>query len=179
MVQHNQNVWKMLLDTFDSAKADRLIESFRAGGVWQTPTLGIYRIASLAVDHKLPGDAPFEYARRDYLKAWPREALEGPMGGLDADTARRLFTVYKDLVRRMEQRGVRILAGTDTPYPYCVPGFALHEELALLAESGLSPAAPLRFAARRTSAVNSAAQPASPSTRAVARWRAREMYQSA
>ena len=146
MVQHNQNVWKMLLDTFDSAKADMLIESFRAGGVWQTPTLVIYRTASLAEDHKLPGDAPTQYARRDYLKAWPREALGGPMGGLDADTARRLFTVYKDLVRRMEQRGVRILAGTDTPYPYSLPGFALHEELALLAEAGMSPAAALRTA---------------------------------
>ena len=68
------------------------------------------------------------------------------MGGLDAETARRVFTVYKDLVRRMEQRGVRILAGTDTPYPYCVPGFALHQELALLEEAGLSPAAALRTA---------------------------------
>ena len=146
MVQHHQNVWQMLLDTFDSAKADRLIESFRAGGVWQTPTLGIYRIASLAQDHKLPGDAPIQYARQDYLKAWPREALEGPMGRLNAETARRVFTLYKDLVRRMEQRGVRILAGTDTPYPYCVPGFALHAELALLAEAGLSPPAALRTA---------------------------------
>ena len=146
MVQHNQNVWKMLLDTFDSAKADMLIESFRAGGVWQTPTLGIYRIASLAEDHKLPGDTPIQYARRDYLNAWPREAGGGPMGGLDAETARRVFTVYKDLVRRMERRGVRILAGTDTPYPYCVPGFALHQELALFAEAGLSPAAALRTA---------------------------------
>ena len=46
----------------------------------------------------------------------------------------------------MDQQGVRILAGTDTPYPYCVPGFALHEELALLVEAGLSPAAALRTA---------------------------------
>jgi hypothetical protein len=146
MVQHNQNVWKMLLDTFDSAKADRLIESFRAGGVWQTPTLAVYRIATLAEGRKLPGDTPLQYARRDYLNAWPREARGGPMGGLDAQTAPRVFTVYKDLVRRMEQKGVRILACTDTPYPYCVPGFALHEELALLAEAGLSPAAALRAA---------------------------------
>jgi hypothetical protein len=145
MVQHNQNAWKMLLDTFDSAKADALIESFRAGGVWQTPTLVIYRIASLAEDHRLPGDAPIQYARRDYLKAWPREALGG-LGGLDADSARRLLAVYQELVRRMEQRGVRILAGTDTPYAYCLPGFALHEELALLVEAGLSPAAALRTA---------------------------------
>lgn len=146
MMQHSQNVWKMLLDTFDSARADALIESFRAGGVWQTPTLVIYKIASLAEDHKLPGDAPVQYARRDYLKAWPREALGGPMGGLDADSARRLLAVYRDLLSRMDRRGVRILAGTDTPYPYCVPGFALHEELAALVESGLSPAAALRTA---------------------------------
>jgi hypothetical protein len=146
MMQHNQVVWKMLLDTFDSAKADALIESFRAGGVWQTPRLVIHKIASLAQEHRLPGDAPIEYARRDYLQAWPREALEGPFGGPDAVTARRLLAVYRDLVRRMEQRGVRILAGTDTPYPYCVPGFALHQELALLVEAGLSPAAALRAA---------------------------------
>jgi imidazolonepropionase-like amidohydrolase len=146
MVEHNQNVWKMLLDTFDAAKADALIESFRAGGVWQTPTLVVYRVASLARDHRLPGGAPIEYARRDYLQAWPREALDGPMGAMDADSARRLLAVYRDLVRRMEQRGVRILAGTDTPYPYCLPGFALHEELALLVEAGLSPAAALRAA---------------------------------
>jgi hypothetical protein len=146
MVQHNQNAWKMLLETFDSAKADRLIESFRAGGVWQTPTLVIFKIASLAEDHRLPGDAPIQYARQDYLQAWPRQALGGPFGGLDADSARRLLAVYQDLVRRMDRRGVRILAGTDTPYAYCVPGFALHDELALLAEAGLSPAAALRTA---------------------------------
>ena len=146
MVQHNQNAWKMLLDTFDSAKADALIESFREGGVWQTPTLVIHQIASQAQDHRLPGDAPIQYARRDYLKSWPREALEGPFGGLDADSARRLLAVYRDLVRRMDLRGVRILAGTDTPYPYCVPGFALHQELALLVAAGLSPAAALRTA---------------------------------
>src|SRR5436305_3940841 len=68
------------------------------------------------------------------------------MGGMDGTTARRVFTAYKDLVRRMQQGGVRILAGTDTPYPYRVPGFALHEELALLEEAGLSPAAALRAA---------------------------------
>jgi hypothetical protein len=113
MVQDDRYPWKMLLDTFDSAKADTLIESFRAGGVWQTPTLTIHQIASMARDHRLPGDAPVQYARRDYLKAWPREALDGPFGGLDADSARRLITVYRGLVGRMDRRGVHILAGTD------------------------------------------------------------------
>jgi Amidohydrolase family len=146
MVQQNRYPWTRLLDTFDPAKADALIDSFREGNVWQTPTLMIYRIASLARDGKLPGDARIEYARRDYLKAWPREALEMPFAGIDAGSARRMLAVYKDLVRRMHQRGVRILAGTDAPYAYCIPGFALHEELTLLVEAGLSPAEALRTA---------------------------------
>jgi len=33
LVQHNRYPWKMLLDTFDPAKADALIESFREGHV--------------------------------------------------------------------------------------------------------------------------------------------------
>jgi imidazolonepropionase-like amidohydrolase len=144
--QQNRYPWKFLLDTFDSAKADAVIESFRAGGVWQTPTLMLHNVAALARDHRLPGDAPIQYARRDYLNGWVRESLESPFPGIDADSARRLLTVYRDLVGRMDRRGVRILAGTDTPAAYSVPGFALHEELALLVESGLSPAAALRAA---------------------------------
>ena len=146
MVQQNRYPWKMLLDTFDSAKADELIDTFRERGTWQTPTLMIYRIASLARDGRLPADTRIEYARRDYLQAWPREALELPFVGIDAEVARRMLVVYKDLIRRMQQRGVRILAGTDTPNAYCMPGFALHGELALLAEAGLTPAEALRTA---------------------------------
>jgi len=106
----------------------------------------IYRMASLARDGALPGNARIEYARRDYLQAWPREALQSPFPGIDASDARRMLAMYKDLIRRMQRRGVRLLAGTDTPNPYCVPGFALHEELALLVDAGLTPAEAIRAA---------------------------------
>jgi hypothetical protein len=115
MMQHHQNAWKLLLDTFDSAKADRLIESFRAGGVWQTPTL-------LDLSNCHPGGGS-SVARRCCHRVCGAGLFEG-----------------------VASRGVRILAGTDTPYPYCVPGFALHQELALLVEAGLSPAEALRTA---------------------------------
>jgi cytosine/adenosine deaminase-related metal-dependent hydrolase len=146
LVQANRYPWKALLDTFDSAKANSLIEMFRETGVWQTPTLMLYHVANLARERRLPVDIPIEYARRDYLQAWPREAMESPFSGIDGEDSRRLLRVYSDLVRRMQQRGVRILAGTDTPNPYCIPGFALHRELALLVEAGLTPADALRAA---------------------------------
>ena len=39
-----------------------------------------------------------------------------------------------------------LLAGTDAPEPQVTPGFSLHQELEMLVESGLPPAAALRAA---------------------------------
>ena len=46
----------------------------------------------------------------------------------------------------MKESGVALLVGTDAPEPYVPPGFAIHQELQLLVESGLSPAAALSAA---------------------------------
>jgi imidazolonepropionase-like amidohydrolase len=46
----------------------------------------------------------------------------------------------------MMELGVPVLAGTDTGNPYLVPGYALHQELELLVESGLTPLQALRSA---------------------------------
>lgn len=38
-----------------------------------------------------------------------------------------------------KDKGGKILAGTDAPWPYLLPGFSLHRELELLVEAGLTP----------------------------------------
>jgi imidazolonepropionase-like amidohydrolase len=50
------------------------------------------------------------------------------------------------LVKLMYDRGVLLTAGTDTPFPWIVPGVRLHEELRLLAEAGIPAAAVVRMA---------------------------------
>jgi imidazolonepropionase-like amidohydrolase len=46
----------------------------------------------------------------------------------------------------MRRAGVRFLAGTDLGNPYLYPGFSLHDELGLLAGSGLTPLEALQSA---------------------------------
>src|ERR1019366_325311 len=46
----------------------------------------------------------------------------------------------------MFRAGVRLLAGTDTGYPYVLPGFGLHDELELMVSAGLPVPAVLRIA---------------------------------
>src|SRR5262249_30290908 len=56
---------------------------------------------------------------------------------------------YKKLVGDMHRTGVEFLAGTDTSVDNPVlAGFGLHEELALLVESGLTPMQALQTATR-------------------------------
>jgi imidazolonepropionase-like amidohydrolase len=39
----------------------------------------------------------------------------------------------------MQRAGVELLAGTDMPKPFLLPGFSLQDELVLLVEAGLTP----------------------------------------
>jgi imidazolonepropionase-like amidohydrolase len=51
------------------------------------------------------------------------------------------------LVAEFQRQGIGILAGTDSPaFLNVVPGFSLHDELALMVEGGLTPLEALRTA---------------------------------
>ena len=52
------------------------------------------------------------------------------------------------LVRALHESGAQLLAGSDTPNPFVVPGFALREELKNLVEAGLTPWAALATSTR-------------------------------
>ena len=77
------------------------------------------------------------FARRSNTADWTAEQYRA---------ARRQWPKLLALVKLMYDRGVLLTAGTDTPFPWIVPGVSLHQELRLLAEAGIPPAAVLRMA---------------------------------
>jgi imidazolonepropionase-like amidohydrolase len=68
-----------------------------------------------------------------------------PQGGILEDR-RREFAKYQELTGKLYRAGVPLLVGTDSPEPHVTPGFSLHQELEMLVESGLPPAAALHAA---------------------------------
>ncbi len=48
----------------------------------------------------------------------------------------------------MHEAGVRLLAGTDSPGLFVLPGFSVHEELEIFVEAGLKPFEALAAATR-------------------------------
>ncbi|GAC1653480.1 MAG: hypothetical protein NVS9B15_14160 [Acidobacteriaceae bacterium] len=67
---------------------------------------------------------------------------------LDFAVERELLNRRKWLVGKLFRAGVPMLAGTDTPNPFCFPGFGLHDELALMVDSGVTPLGALQTATR-------------------------------
>jgi hypothetical protein len=127
--------------TFSPAIAGELFRRMARYGVWQTPTLTLRRRLSFIDVEKTTAAPELRYVPATVRAEWkdPREefrkATPEQIGHFRED-----YDFHSKLTSHMRGSGTGILAGTDTGDPYVVPGFALHDELALLVEAGLSPA---------------------------------------
>jgi len=74
------------------------------------------------------------------IESWgPRVDQRQPTSPEVVTSRKRLFQKELEVVAPMHRAGVKLLAGTDTPNPYCFPGFSLHDELGFMVQAGLTP----------------------------------------
>ncbi len=112
------------------------------------PTLAVFRNMILLPDVPEVRDHPDNSLAPQRLRDfWPVYlARTGcPQGG-PLEDRRREFAKFQELTGKLYRAGVPLLVGTDSPEPQVPPGFSLHQELEMLVESGLPPAAALRAA---------------------------------
>jgi imidazolonepropionase-like amidohydrolase len=62
----------------------------------------------------------------------------------DADRARALVSVRRELIKALHDAGAGLLLGSDAPQIFNVPGFSLHRELVAIVAAGLTPYEALR-----------------------------------
>ena len=93
-------------------------------------------------DH--PDNAHVPQRLRDFWPVYLRQT-GCPQGGPLEDRQRE-FAKYQELTGKLYAAGVPLLVGTDSPEPQVTPGFSLHQELEMLVEAGLTPAAALQAA---------------------------------
>jgi imidazolonepropionase-like amidohydrolase len=126
---------------------DPLFERFVRNDTWMVPTLVAMLEIATWPRRELPGDA-FAAHVPETLRTYVAEIFPMPPDvppGAD-DVGLAIFQKRVELVGAMHRAGVHILAGTDAPLRNSVPGFGLHQELALLVRAGLSPLDALRAA---------------------------------
>ena len=133
------------LGSYDEAACDALFKRFATAGTWHIPTLVQMR-GAFALDDPAVVDSP-DVA---LVPAAVRREWADYRAAAKPDELRAGMAVYARMLRLvgdMHRAGVRLLAGTDaSTEPFVVPGAALHEELALFVEAGLTPLEALRAA---------------------------------
>ena len=128
--------------TFDPAKCRSVIETLVRNHTWVTPTLVVYQPYAHGFDSVSTHPELAKYVPGLVQGGWVRRAAG--LTPSDSLVVRSYFSFER--TRDLKTAGVKLLAGTDAPQAFVYPGFSLHDELALLVRSGLTPLEALRTA---------------------------------
>lgn len=134
-----------LVEGMDGDLIDGLARRTAEAGIANVPTQSLVENwATGDIDELMARDA-MRWIPPDMAETW-RERAEGMQSDFSDEAARRYVELRRQLIGALHDAGATILAGADSPQILSVPGDAIHHELAIYAESGLSPAEALATA---------------------------------
>lgn len=139
---------RMQLRTFNSKKLSTLISELTKHDTWICPTLTVNRSIGHLMDTAFINDPRIQYMMPGIKQMW-NPANDFRFKTLPPEyyeLNQKIFALQLNVVKQLNHAGIRLLAGTDFPNPYCFPGFSLHDELQLMVEAGLSPLQALQTA---------------------------------
>jgi imidazolonepropionase-like amidohydrolase len=133
-----------LAEHVDEALLPHLAEQAARSGAWECPTLTVDQwFAS-------PEERARQAARSEVALAppWMRAAWSAPEPAPPEEYAKnaRAEALLGHIARALAAAGARVVAGTDGPNPFVVPGYGLHRELSNLVAAGFTPYQALRAA---------------------------------
>jgi imidazolonepropionase-like amidohydrolase len=151
----NRSHWsrRYLAMPVDTVKMVAAARRVAASGVWIVPTViqadrGLAPLDSVRAWLAAPEMARVPAEGREF---WERLAARNAarMDSADWQVVKRGRANRRALLRALRMAGAKIAVGTDTPNPFVVPGFSVHEELAIFVEAGFSPREALMAATRQ------------------------------
>lgn len=135
--------------TYDKDKLSSLISFLAKSDVWLCPTL-VATVGSISRSTEgYQPDSIIRYMPGFVIESWPpRNDSESLISRKrNNETESKWYELSLSLLKPMKDGGVKFLAGTDYPNPYCYPGFSLHEEMRLFVEkAGFTPLEALQTA---------------------------------
>ncbi len=145
----SQVVLGPVLEHIDESKLPALAAATRKAGVWNDPTLTLFK---LVVSDAKPEDY-LKWPEMQYIPAKMREGFakqkQSTLGNPPpAEQRQRYLELRNKVLVALQAAGAKLLIGPDSPQFFLVPGFATHRELQSFVEAGLSPYQALEAATR-------------------------------
>jgi imidazolonepropionase-like amidohydrolase len=129
-----------ILETYSEEKAEALLARFKRNHTWQCPTLVWLHHGMSLADKSAFNEARLKFIPAAVKEEWSHERrFERLIADGNSATYKQYVQKQADIVAAMQRAGVELLAGTDMPRPFLLPGFSLQDELVLLVEAGLTP----------------------------------------
>jgi len=137
-----------LVSTFSEKRFDSLCSVLAKSSMWICPTLVVNRAMSSLNDSIFINDNRTAYLPGYVTDIWSMKLNPYTKSEIaifaNSNKGRYLFEL--SLIGKMNEKGVKFIAGTDFPNPYVFPGFSLHDELSLMGKGGMPALDVLRSA---------------------------------
>ncbi|MEX2404668.1 MAG: amidohydrolase family protein, partial [Balneolales bacterium] len=124
--------------TQDEERRATVLRTLAENNTWQVPNLTLGASAEHRIFTSDEWKKTFRYLPESVRSEWEERAIsmaEEPPSEVGLARANWAY----DMIPRLAEAGIGIMAGTDMPLALQTPGFSLHEELALLVHAGLTP----------------------------------------
>lgn len=131
-----------IADKADWKKTDSLIRALQQNNIWVVPTQALaerwFTPAKSAEAFSKEPEMIYmdETALSNWVKA-KQNIMADPL--YDSAKVMALIELRKKLIKACVDNAVGIVAGSDAPQVFDVPGFSLHQELKYMADAGLTP----------------------------------------
>ncbi len=127
-------------DLADPSLIDELVDQTVANNVGIVATQSLFtRWFSPTAPEILGNEPEMKYMAPKMLYTW-RQSKTQLIGNetYDAQKWERYITLRKSILKKMEEKGVTFLLGSDAPQVFNVPGFSIHHELKAMSDAGIS-----------------------------------------
>lgn len=132
-----------LIDAMDPSMLRGLAERAKAAGVWNVPTMYLWEnFYNSETPESLAAREEMRYAAPQQVTGWMNQkrgrAPQDAAQQVTPERAAKYLRLRREMLRTLADVGAPILMGTDSPQMFNVPGFALHRELRVAHEAGLT-----------------------------------------
>lgn len=138
-----------VLEHMDENKIPTLAAATRKAGVWNDPTLTLFKL----IVSEAKAEDLSQWPELQYVPATMREAFtrqKQSTAGIPAPNSerQRYIQLRNKMLVALHKAGAKLLVGPDSPQFFLVPGFATHKELQSFVEAGLTPYEAIEAATR-------------------------------
>ncbi len=131
-----------IADKADLSRIDTLVKALQQNNIWVVPTEALPErwFTPLRSPEDFAKDPEMVYMHESTLNNWVK-SKQNLMADPLYDSAKviALIALRKNILKACQDNGVGVIAGSDAPQVFDVPGFSLHQELEYMANAGLTP----------------------------------------